>query len=144
MSVEKKTGLLTKIYKELNITGFTIQYNNKDWTVESDSTVDRKRNIVLKKDGKTALTIIVNISNKSVTINGRNVENPNKFILVSNPKKILLSNAAMCEVLNISREHIKKYRKEGMPYIQMTVAGNFKYEYDNVLAWFRKNTLTHS
>jgi len=83
---KKAKGLLTSIEKNVNLEGFTINYDGKIWSVKSDSVEDKNRNIVLKSEGEADKTIVINLSDDSVTIGVDSIGDPNSSILVSNPK----------------------------------------------------------
>lgn len=84
----KKMGLLNQIDKTQNLLGFLADYHEKECVVQSDSKKDGVRTIMLKETGDSSKTITIKVENRKVTVNEEPENDPNKYILFSNPKKI--------------------------------------------------------
>ena len=78
-------GLLTRADQKRSLLHSSIKYNNKDWSVESDSTTGNKRTIEIKTTGEDNVTFIVDLSNQTVKFSGPAITDPNQSIRVTDP-----------------------------------------------------------
>jgi len=81
-------GLLSSINLNQDLKGFEVRYLGnqwKRWVVDSDSTKNQHRTIVIKCEGSNDKNIVISLEDGSVDLDGQAIPNPNLSILISDP-----------------------------------------------------------